>query len=45
MNLAPVSRFMRFYGPPILVITLGRRKDGSLDGRQDKRILIKVIGE
>ncbi len=30
VNLAPFSSFMGIFGPPMLAITLGRRKDGSL---------------
>jgi flavin reductase (DIM6/NTAB) family NADH-FMN oxidoreductase RutF len=30
INLAPFSSFMGIFGPPMLAITLGRRKDGSL---------------
>ena len=31
VNLAPFSSFMGVFGPPMLVVTLARRKDGSLD--------------
>ncbi len=30
VNLAPFSSFMGIFGPPMLAVTLGRRKDGSL---------------
>jgi flavin reductase (DIM6/NTAB) family NADH-FMN oxidoreductase RutF len=30
VNLAPFSSFMGIFGPPMLAITLGRRRDGSL---------------
>ncbi|HEX9081998.1 MAG TPA: flavin reductase family protein [Holophagaceae bacterium] len=30
MNLAPFSSFMGIFGPPMLAVTLGRRRDGSL---------------
>ena len=30
VNLAPFSSFMGVFGPPMLVVTLARRKDGSL---------------
>lgn len=30
INLAPFSSFMGIFGPPMLAVTLGRRKDGSL---------------
>ncbi len=30
VNLAPFSSFMGIFGPPLLAVTLGRRKDGSL---------------
>ena len=30
VNLAPFSSFMGIFGPPMLALTLGRRKDGSL---------------
>jgi flavin reductase (DIM6/NTAB) family NADH-FMN oxidoreductase RutF len=38
VNLAPFSSFMGVFGPPMLVVTLGRRKDGSLkDTHQNLR--------
>lgn len=30
LNLAPFSSFMGIFGPPLLAVGLGRRKDGSL---------------
>jgi flavin reductase (DIM6/NTAB) family NADH-FMN oxidoreductase RutF len=30
VNLAPFSSFMGIFGPPMLAVTLGRRRDGSL---------------
>jgi flavin reductase (DIM6/NTAB) family NADH-FMN oxidoreductase RutF len=30
VNLAPFSSFMGIFGPPMLAMTLGRRRDGSL---------------
>ncbi|HJV47983.1 MAG TPA: flavin reductase family protein [Geothrix sp.] len=30
VNLAPFSSFMGIFGPPMLALTLGRRRDGSL---------------
>ena len=30
VNLAPFSSFMGIFGPPMLAVTIGRRKDGSL---------------
>ncbi|WLT31822.1 flavin reductase family protein [Geothrix sp. PMB-07] len=30
LNLAPFSSFMGIFGPPMLAVTLGRRRDGSL---------------
>ena len=30
VNLAPFSSFMGIFGPPMVAVTLGRRKDGSL---------------
>ncbi len=30
INLAPFSSFMGIFGPPMLAVTLGRRRDGSL---------------
>ncbi|MFN7959626.1 MAG: flavin reductase family protein [Holophagaceae bacterium] len=30
VNLAPFSSFMGIFGPPMLAVTLGRRKDGAL---------------
>ena len=38
VNLAPFSSFMGVFGPPMLVVTLARRKDGSLkDTHQNLR--------
>jgi len=38
VNLAPFSSFMGIFGPPMLAVTLGRRKDGSFkDTHQNLR--------
>ena len=42
VNLAPFSSFMGIFGPPMLAITLGRRKDGSL---KDTHRNLKERGE
>ena len=42
VNLAPFSSFMGIFGPPMLAVTLGRRKDGSL---KDTHRNLKELGE
>jgi len=42
VNLAPFSSFMGIFGPPMLAVTLGRRKDGSL---KDTHRNLKERGE
>lgn len=42
VNLAPFSSFMGIFGPPMLAITLGRRKDGSL---KDTHHNLRTSGE
>ena len=42
INLAPFSSFMGIFGPPMLAVTLGRRKDGSL---KDTHRNLKERGE
>ncbi len=42
VNLAPFSSFMGIFGPPMLALTLGRRKDGSL---KDTHRNLKERGE
>ena len=42
VNLAPFSSFMGIFGPPMLAITLGRRKDGSL---KDTHLNLRERGE
>lgn len=42
VNLAPFSSFMGIFGPPMLAITLGRRRDGSL---KDTHRNLKANGE
>jgi flavin reductase (DIM6/NTAB) family NADH-FMN oxidoreductase RutF len=42
VNLAPFSSFMGIFGPPMLAVTLGRRRDGSL---KDTHRNIKERGE
>jgi len=42
VNLAPFSSFMGIFGPPMLAITLGRRRDGSL---KDTHRNLKERGE
>jgi len=42
VNLAPFSSFMGIFGPPMLAITLGRRRDGSL---KDTHHNLKERGE
>jgi len=42
VNLAPFSSFMGIFGPPMLAVTLGRRKDGSL---KDTHRNLQVRGE
>jgi flavin reductase (DIM6/NTAB) family NADH-FMN oxidoreductase RutF len=41
-NLAPFSSFMGIFGPPMLAVTLGRRRDGSL---KDTHRNLKERGE
>ncbi len=42
VNLAPFSSFMGIFGPPMLAVTLGRRRDGSL---KDTHRNLKECGE
>lgn len=42
VNLAPFSSFMGIFGPPMLAVTLGRRRDGSL---KDTHRNLKARGE
>jgi flavin reductase (DIM6/NTAB) family NADH-FMN oxidoreductase RutF len=42
INLAPFSSFMGIFGPPMLAVTLGRRRDGSL---KDTHRNLKERGE
>ena len=42
VNLAPFSSFMGIFGPPMLAVTLGRRRDGSL---KDTHRNLKERGE
>lgn len=42
VNLAPFSSFMGIFGPPMLALTLGRRKDGSL---KDTHRNLRELGE
>lgn len=42
VNLAPFSSFMGIFGPPMLAVTLGRRKDGAL---KDTHRNLKTGGE
>lgn len=42
VNLAPFSSFMGIFGPPMLAVTLGRRKDGSL---KDTHHNLRTSGE
>jgi flavin reductase (DIM6/NTAB) family NADH-FMN oxidoreductase RutF len=42
INLAPFSSFMGIFGPPMLAITVGRRRDGSL---KDTHRNLRELGE
>ena len=42
VNLAPFSSFMGIFGPPMLAVTLGRRRDGTL---KDTHRNLKERGE
>jgi flavin reductase (DIM6/NTAB) family NADH-FMN oxidoreductase RutF len=42
VNLAPFSSFMGIFGPPMLAVTLGRRRDGSL---KDTHCNLRSSGE
>lgn len=42
VNLAPFSSFMGIFGPPMLAVTLGRRRDGSL---KDTHRNLRTTGE
>jgi flavin reductase (DIM6/NTAB) family NADH-FMN oxidoreductase RutF len=42
VNLAPFSSFMGIFGPPMLAVTISRRKDGSL---KDTHCNLKERGE
>ena len=45
VNLAPFSSFMGIFGPPMLAVTLGRRKDGGPSPNKRTRRKVGVILE